>query len=564
MSAEPVDSFSRMTGTRARRVGALVALAGLALLPSLLAPFIADDYFHVVVASRLGVALTRGWVLPFDLGGTWWTPHGLTVDYFRPLVVLSFAVDALFYGIHAAGYHLTNLALHATATLLTWAIARRVLGPGFAAWGSAALFAVHPCHVQAVGWISGRTDVIAALLFMAAFLLYLESRRRTRAALPLIGLSLAVFVLALLAKEMAITFPAVVLGHSLLRPEGESLPRRLVVPVLAAAIGGLYVALRVTVLGGFHAPPTPFAYHLGDPGLLHHLLSAPVAVPWRPHDFAPADPMVTVPFWGAHPVLLVFFAGIVISIFSALVRRVPDRNAVAWGLGWMGVTFLPMAMLTVGEHFLYLPSVGYCILVGAQLPRLAADLEESLRKEMAVTSGLVLAVCVGRAVFFDVISLASWRTIEEAATTLDGAPDTKLLLVTDLPTGASLGFALGLQFARPARRSEVKVEILNIMPSLTSFTGARSQVTFASQDRLEVQREGGFLTSYVERAFAGSRTSFRAGETFERPGHTVTVLDAPDGRIRAFETHLLDPTHTLVLGESAHGLVPLTPGARPL
>ena len=89
-------------------------------------------------------------------------------------------------------------------------------------------------------------------------------------------------------------------------------------------------------------------------------------------------------------------------------------------------------------------------------------------------------------------------------------------------------------------------------------------MTFASNDRLELQRNDGYLTSYVERALAGPRTSFRAGETFERTGHVVTVLDAPEGRIHAFETHLLDPTHTLVLGESAHGLVALAPGARAL
>jgi hypothetical protein len=546
-----------MEFSRARSVGTLLALAAASLLPSLFAPFVADDYFHVEVASRLSGALARGWVLPIDSGGTWWTPHGLSVQYFRPLVVVSFAIDRLAYGARAAGYHLTNLLLHAVATLLAWAIGRRVLGAGFAAWAAAALFAIHPCHVQAVGWISGRTDVLAALLYMAALLLYLESRERPRAGAPLVGLSLSVFFLALLAKEVAITFPAVVLAHNVLRPKGEPLRRRLVVPALATGVAGLYLALRVAVLGGFHAPPTPFAYHVGDPGLLRHLVTAPLLYLGDFTLFVPADPMVTVPFWKAHPVLLALFAGVVIATFWRTLRRVPGRNLMVWGLGWMGVTLLPVATLTVGEHFLYLPSLGYCILVGSQLPESMARFGARERKALAAVGGFVLAVCVGRTILFGRVARASSRAIEAAAAALDDSPDARTLLAVDLPAAASLAFPLAVRFVRSGR--EANVEILSILPALTAGGASRSRVTFPSPDRIALRRDDGFLSSYVERALGGSRTSFRAGETFERPGHTVTVLAAPDGRLHAFETRLSDPAHTLVLGEGEHGLVALRP-----
>ena len=412
VNVQPVDSTSwiaRLGRDRPRSAAVLVALAGLALLPALFAPFLADDYFHVVVAERLGVALTRGWVLPIDLGGAWWTPHGLAVEYFRPMIVLSFAIDRLVYGLHAAGYHLTNLGLHAAATLLTWAIARRILGAGFGAFAAAALFAMHPCHVQAVGWISGRTDVLATLFYMGAFLLYLESRERPRWAALLVGLSLVIFLLALLAKEMAITFPAILLGHNLLRPERESLARRLVAPALASVVAGLYVALRVTSLGGFHTPPTPFAFHLGDPDFVRHITTAPLVYLGALTLFVPADPMVTVPFWKAHPVLFVLFAGLVLSTFFAVLRQVRNRNALAWGLGWMGVTFLPVALLTVGEHFLYLPSVGYCILVGSQWPERMIDVEARTQRGLGVLAAIVMVVCMGRTVILSGVAAASWK-----------------------------------------------------------------------------------------------------------------------------------------------------------
>ena len=85
-------------------------------------------------------------------------------------------------------------------------------------------------------------------------------------------------------------------------------------------------------------------------------------------------------------------------------------------------------------------------------------------------------------------------------------------------------------------------------------------VTVAPPDRLVLRRDEGFLHSYVERALAGPRTSFAEGETFEREGYTVTVLEAPDGQLGAFETRVADPAHTLVLRETEAGLVPLALG----
>ena len=213
---------------RARGATALLALTLVALLPTLVAPFFADDYFHVESAEHLRDALARGWVLPIDSLGAWWTPHGFSVQYFRPLIVVSFAIDRLLYGEHAFGYHLTNFALHACGTLLVWGVARRILGAGFGAWAAAALFGIHPCHTLAVGWISGRTDVLAGVLYVGAFLAYLESRpspgapSRPGRSLALAALASGVFAVALLAKEMALTFPVILFADSLLRPRGES------------------------------------------------------------------------------------------------------------------------------------------------------------------------------------------------------------------------------------------------------------------------------------------------------------------------------------------------------
>ncbi len=544
--------------TSSTRASALVlaALAAIPLVPTLFAPFLADDYLHIKVAAGIPGSLARGWILPVASAGAWWTPPGLTVDYFRPLVVLSFALDHAFYGMHAWGYHVTNLLVHVATTLLVWRIARHALGAGFGAWCAAALFAIHPCHAGALDWISGRTDVLAGAFFAAALVVHLEGRSRsTRPARAghLAGAT-ALFLCGLFCKEMAITLPAVVLLDGVLRPEGQSIGRRLVAPVTLGLAGVLYFAFRTAMLGGFHPPPAPFAMHPGDPGFVVHVAMAPVLYLLDLVLFVLPDPMVTYPFWRTHPLLLVAAGALVVRIFWVTVQRSPGWATPAWGLGWMGLTILPVMALTVGEHFLYLPSMGYCVLVGSQLPRSPEAVDQAMRKGLLGTAIAVLAVLLVRTVLFDAGAFKADRAIAEVVAALDRAPSAKTVLVADLPAAASLTFPFAVHQARPER--DVKLETLSISPALFR-SGGPSSATFVARDRLEFERDGGFLTSYIERALEGPPQPFHPGQTVERSTYTVTVQDAPAGTLRSFAVRLHDPETTLVLGSVGDGLGPL-------
>jgi len=554
------DVLVRMEARWSRGAAVLVALAAVALCPLLFGPFFGDDYLHIEVAARLREAVLGGWVLHIDSVGAWWTPPGLTVEYFRPLIVVSFALDHLLYGVNAAGYHLTNLALHAAGTWLVWGVGRRVLGPGFGAWGAAALFAIHPCHTMAVGWISGRTDVLAGVLYLAAFLAYL-AQRATRGATGrralLLVTTLILFALALFAKEMAATLPLVMLGDALLRPHGEPLAQRLAAPALAGIVAAAYVALRVAVLGGFHPPPTPFAYHLGDPGLAWHLATAPLLYLADFVLFVPADPMATEPFWRAHPVLLVLFAAVVLRTFWTTLQRASDRTTAAWALGWMGVTILPVMMLTIGEHFLYLPSAGYCLLVGSQLPADPTKLAGKDRRGLAIVAALVMVVCLVRTTLFTNLARESSRTIAAAAAALQATPNARRLLVADLPVAAALAFPHAVRLALPGR--DVDVQILSLLSHVMPGPSDYSSVDFAGHSRLRLHRAEGFLGSYLERALGGPNLQFQVGQTIPRDGYEVTILDAPGGRVDTFGVRIADPGKTLLLRGTQSGLALLSP-----
>src|SRR5213595_319859 len=127
----------------------------------------------------------------------------------HPLTTLSHMLDCQLYGLNAGGHHATNIILHTIAVLLLFQVLRQMTG---AVWKStivAALFAVHPLHVESVAWIAERKDVLSAVFFMLTLLAYLHYRRA-----PSIGryLTLAlVLAIGLMSKPMLVTLPFVLL-----------------------------------------------------------------------------------------------------------------------------------------------------------------------------------------------------------------------------------------------------------------------------------------------------------------------------------------------------------------
>jgi protein O-mannosyl-transferase len=136
----------------------------------------------------------------------------LTADYaanWHPLTWLSHMLDCQLFGLNPAGHHIVNLIFHIANTLLLFLILKRMTG---ALWQSAfvaALFALHPLHVESVVWITERKDVLSTffwLLTMAAYLRYVKKPNIAR-YLP----ALMLFALGLMAKPMLVTLPFVLL-----------------------------------------------------------------------------------------------------------------------------------------------------------------------------------------------------------------------------------------------------------------------------------------------------------------------------------------------------------------
>ena len=118
-------------------------------------------------------------------------------------------VDCQLYGLNAGGHHLTNVLLHAATAILLFLVLWRMTGESWPSALVAAIFAVHPLHVESVAWVTERKDVLSGLFFMLT-LGPTCGYVRTPLAGPVPALVI-VFALGLMAKPMLVTLPFVLL-----------------------------------------------------------------------------------------------------------------------------------------------------------------------------------------------------------------------------------------------------------------------------------------------------------------------------------------------------------------
>ena len=190
-------SYSRQDGLAFLVLGLLVVVS---YLPAMLwGGFILDD--RILTNAEPVQEVSGLWQI-------WFSPSALGEEgHYWPLVYTTFWLEHKLWGYAPAGYHIVNVLLHLANTLLLWHLLRRLAVPG--AWVVAAVFAVHPLHVESVAWIIERKDVLSGLFYLTALLAWMRFVERPNPRRY--GCSLALYAAALLSKSIAITLPAALL-----------------------------------------------------------------------------------------------------------------------------------------------------------------------------------------------------------------------------------------------------------------------------------------------------------------------------------------------------------------
>lgn len=316
--------------------------------------------------------------------------HGMeNSGLFRPLTILSLALNRMLLGDSAWAFHLVNVLLHAGVAILLWQVLLGWGVPLLAAGAAAALFVVHPLHTESLNIVVGRSELLVAFFVLAGFLF---ARRQGAGAGILVCLC---YLLALLSKEHAITFLAL-LPLSEIFFEGIAVVRRrwpLYTGLLAVAI--LWLVWRYYV-GAFNplprfpvteaaAPiafvdvPTRLLTSLRYQGLYLGKMFLPLGLQ-SVYSINDLPPFITS-ILSLSGMLVVAATG---GIISAIVLGWRQRRLAALCAVLYFVAFLPTSNIffpigaTVAERLSYLPSVWFCAGFAA-LFALAMRLEESRR-----------------------------------------------------------------------------------------------------------------------------------------------------------------------------------------
>ena len=335
--------------------------------------FVYDDQNQV-----LGNPLIRSWHnLPLIFKSDVWrfVNPAQVGNYWRPLFVVWLLLNQSLFGLHPLGFHLTTVLVHVAATYCCYRLVLRVAGDTTLALVAAALFAVHAAHVETVAWVSGVTDSLMTVFFLGALLCFLRGWENQGWGWH--AASGALFGCALMAKETAIVLPAVVLGYVLCF--GPRRWRAVAGPMtIYAVIAAAYWVARKSALEGItHSPVKITASQLlmTWPELawfyIKHLLW-PVRLSVF-YDLSPVMKPTLQNFW--LPLVGVLLA---IGAFAMWAYRTNGR-LLAFATMLLVLPLAPAFVFPAlvpndfaHDRYLYLPCLGFAIMVGVAIEQIRA------------------------------------------------------------------------------------------------------------------------------------------------------------------------------------------------
>src|SRR6476469_8334519 len=336
----------------------------------------------------------------------------------HPLTTVSHMLDCQLYGLNAGGHHFTSVALHTIAVLLLFRVLQVTTG---ALWPSAfvaALFAIHPLHVESVAWVSERKDVLSAVFFMLTLGAYVRYVRK-----PSVGRYLTAalfFALGLMSKPMLVTLPFVLLlwdywplrrinskipglknqkpgisGPAFAnRPSRKAAARQLTIsglltekiPLLALSALSCTATLLAQISSTEEFAQLPFMWRLNTATVSYVAYIWQMFWPARLAAFYP-HPNDQLPFW---QVLLSIAFLISVSLLAILSRK--ERPYIFTGWFWyVGMLVPVIGLIEAGEQaradrYTYLPQIGLYILITWGISDLVALLMTHKFGSRSVTS----------------------------------------------------------------------------------------------------------------------------------------------------------------------------------
>ena len=352
-----------------------------------------------------------------SIDGVAWAFTHIHSENWHPLTTMSHMLDCQLYGLKAGGHHFTNVLLHTVAVLLLFAVLRDMTGAFWRSAFVAALFAIHPLHVESVAWVAERKDVLSAVFFMLTLGAYVRYARA-----PSIGRYVVVaflFALGLMSKPMLVTLPFVLLllDYWPLRrfekpssakskskihswSDRQSIPRQLIlekIPLVGlSAVSGI-----VTFLAQRHAlgwsEQLPISWRVNNALVTYVAYVWQMLWPTKLAVFYP-HPENRLPLWEISVALAILVA---ITAGALGVRKKRPYLITGW-LWYVGMLVPVIGVLQVGwqgraDRYTYLPQIGLYILATWAV----VDFSVSWRRQREI-------LAAGAAIIIGVLSWQAW------------------------------------------------------------------------------------------------------------------------------------------------------------
>ncbi len=341
-----------------------------------------------------------------SLKNIYWAFTTVDMSNWHPVTWVSYMLDGQLYGLNPQGYHLTNIFLHIANTILLFLFLNRATGALWRSAFAAALFALHPLHVESVAWVSERKDVLSTLFLMLSLLAYASYAERRRPAQYL--LAVIAFLLSLMSKPMFVTFPFLLLlldywplkrhqtALSSLRLIREKIP--FAVLSVASIIMTIYAQFAGEAMASIEKVP-----------MLPRIENALVAyASYLFKMFWPARLVALYPISTQIPIMQVSGAFLMLALISLFAyRRRLQFPFILVGWCWFLGTLLPViGLIQVGsqsmaDRYTYVPLIGLFIVAAwgghALLSRFPRGREVAVVSACLITAGL---------------SMMTWRQID--------------------------------------------------------------------------------------------------------------------------------------------------------
>jgi len=323
---------------------------------------------------------------------------GQITNYWRPILLTSFALDFKLYNLNPTGFHLTNTVLHILVAILAFFLLYSLSRKNFLlSYLPSLLFLIHPLQTEAITYIAGRADPLSSVFVMLSLIFYVNFRKSLLKKSLI--LSFAFFILGLLTKEQVILLPALILLIEIcFFSTKENWKKNIKIPIYFFLVSVIYFLARITILN-FNDILSGVNYvETYNTNLWSRLLTftwvmikyfALLFAPFNLHMAYEVEPITSI----FSPSVFLFVLAMI--CFLWIVYKTWNKNKlIAFGFFWFLIILLPRTNIIsinrpLYEHWLYLPMLGFWLAIIA-LVMLGIERIKNIDKQRIIKSLLII------------------------------------------------------------------------------------------------------------------------------------------------------------------------------